>query len=851
MNRVEPDMTHPYENFLHKVNKPSRYIGIEQGIQAMEANSFSIALCFPEIYEIGMSHLGLKILYHLVNQTSGLSAERCYAPWFDMEEQLREHDEKLRSLETGKALCEFDMVGFSIQSEHVFTNMLNMMELGGIKLLASERKDGPIVIAGGPVCSNPEPMSDFLDVILLGDGEEALVEIMQKVNSCKLSGMEREDILKEISGIPGCYVPCLYSAKTDEAGVFQGMLPVSDSAPTLVKRRWVPELRLEHYPQTPMVPHLQAVQDRHVVEVLRGCTHGCRFCQAGFWYRPVRELSIPEIRKITEQGIAVSGYEEVGLVSLSTADYSDVGSMVEEVASVTVPKKVSISLPSLRADAFSIELAEKVSRVKQNGFTFAPEAGSQRLRQVINKNISDEQLFSAIEAALERGWQLIKLYFMIGLPTETMEDLDETISFVKKLEKLVYSYGRKRRIHVSVGTFIPKAHTPFQWNGFLCAEEAKKRMFYLKDRLSSKTVQFKWQDVRISHYEAILSRGDRSVGKGILAAFKSGSRFEGWSEHFDYQKILSAFEEAGVDIHACEEEKTLDAVLPWQHLDSGVSLSFLQKEYEIAHSENPDITPDCRDGVCHGCGLPGPKSGTKLAHPDGYVDKHEGQESVVEEDLSHWNKGNAFRYLLRYTKSEMSRYLGHSDMARLFQQALRAAGWPLLFTRGFHPRPVLQFGPVLPLGVASCAELMEVFLIRQVDGDDIIRLNNALPKGVDITEMQDLTAEERIAPEVRYPAARFQVHFDKNYHSALEKGMDRWNSAEPLTAMNRNKEVDLRVAILSLEAKGNVLWMDVCSTATHKQNANPFLVLEGIFGIDREEAGSFYMEKTEALELPQ
>lgn len=842
-----------YDSFLHLVSKPARYISIEKNsiVKNKEDLHTSILLCFPEVYEIGMAHQGMKILYHLLNTTEGVSCERCFAPWFDMEEKLREHKQELLSLESQTPLKEFDFVGFSLQSELTFTNIINILDLSNIPIWSKDRgEEDPIVLAGGPVTSNPEPCADFIDAFLIGDGEEALKELADYNRRAKEAGLSRERRLVGIANIPGFYVPRFYQEQFCEDGKYIETIAIHDEVPTRVTRRFIEELSINNYTRTPLIPQIATIQDRHVVEVVRGCTQGCRFCQAGYIYRPIRELDIESITELAKDGLESTGYGDVGLVSLSTADYSDVTKMVKDVSKLTTPKQVSISLPSLRADRMSVQLADSVKQVKQTGFTFAPEAGSKRLRRVINKNITNEELLASAEMAFSRGWNVIKLYFMVGLPTETYEDLDETVQLIQEMEMIAKRSGGKRKINVSFGPFIPKSHTPFQWDNYVGVEEIQKRIFYLKDRVSSRIVKFKWADPEIAHFEALVSKGGRNIAQGLYKAFEKGLRFEGWSEHFHYDQMMDAFVEAGIDIEKGIEAKDIKDPLPWDHIDSLIKKKYLTFERKKAFREHKATTTDCRFGDCHYCGIPNPIEDTKLkeAVPSEEELKKRQLENELEKSVVYqedYSRVNSFRYRISYTKKGQARFLSHSDVIRLFQMAIKACDFPLLYTKGFNKKPVLQFGPVLPLGIESKHEIVDLWLIEEKQDDFIDRLNQYLPSGVVVLGF-DLSEDGSNSLTSLFPFALYSFSA-KNVDQRFKDGIKTFNENESYLVEHRKKTIDLKKAICSIKEEKDLVQLCVSIGAQDGQNANPIMVMDKLFGVPLEELPLLTMTKEQPL----
>lgn len=598
------------DRILPSVEKPGRYTGDEWNIIRKDWDSIRVkfALAFPDIYDIGMGHLGYKILYHILNQRKDTLAERVYAPWVDMEAKMRESGLPLFSLETRHALSEFDLVGFTLQYELSYTNILNMLDLGGISLLAAQRSQTePFVVGGGPGVFNPEPLAPFFDLFVIGDGEEAILDLVDVYLEWKENGDTREAFLLRAAGIPGVYVPKFYQVEYDEDGIIEAVTPTQSGIPPRISKRVVQDLDAAIYPENLVVPYVEVVHDRIMLEVMRGCTRGCRFCQAGMIYRPVRERSRETLLRQAKALAASTGYEEISLSSLSTSDYGDVRQLIQDLLHQYGDCGISLSLPSLRLDSFSVGLAYQIAQRKTN-LTFAPEAGTQRLRDVINKNVTEPDVVAAARAAFEAGWDSLKLYFMIGLPTETIDD----VTGIAELTRNVLRLGRqirgregkagRMRINVSVGCFVPKSHTPFQWVAQAPLEELEKRQAYLRDLLSDRAISYSWTDVERSFLEAVLARGDRRIGEVLLHAWQMGCRLDGWSEHFDFSRWQKAFAAVGMDPYFySHRERGTDEVLPWDHIDTGVSKEFLLKEWTRALEGK--VTQDCRFSGCTGCGL--------------------------------------------------------------------------------------------------------------------------------------------------------------------------------------------------------------------------------------------------------
>lgn len=595
------------EKILQYVQKPARYVGGELNSVVKNPNEVDIryAFCFPDIYEIGMSHLGMKILYGLVNERQDAWCERVFAPDVDMEEQMRKYNVPLFALESGDYIKDFDIIGFTLMYELCYTNVLNMLDLAGIPLYSKDRDElTPVICCGGPCACNPEPIADFMDIVFLGDGEESTNEVLDLLKYCKQNGLSKKEFLLKAKDITGVYVPSFYEDSYNDDGTLKE-LKATNNAPKSVKKSIVSDMNKCYYPKEFVVPFINIVHDRAVEEIFRGCIRGCRFCQAGFIYRPIREKSVETINAQSKALIESTGYDELSLCSLSTSDHSKVNEMLTSLIDWTVKDKINLSLPSLRVDNFSDELVDKLNKVRKSGLTFAPEAGTQRLRDVINKNVTQEEVINTCTKAFDNGWTTVKLYFMMGLPTETMEDIEGIANLGMDVVHAFYKNPNRQKgtglqVNISCSSFIPKPFTPFQWEPEDSMDSLKAKQKHLLESIPSKKIRVSYHETPTSLLEGVLARGDRRLSAVIHSAFKNGCKFDSWDEHFKFDAWLRAFEDNGIDPYFYTQRKReFSELLPWDHLDYGISRKFLENENLKAHQNT--ITPHCRI-KCAGCG---------------------------------------------------------------------------------------------------------------------------------------------------------------------------------------------------------------------------------------------------------
>jgi len=783
------------DDILPLVEKPSRYLGSEINIvkKDLQRVALRVALVFPDLYEIGTSHFGLQILYHILNDHPDIAAERVFAPDVDMEAHLRSSDLPLFSLESHAPINQFDIIGFSLLYELNFSNVLNLLDLAGLPFRADQRDDShPLVIAGGPCTCNPEPVADFFDAMVVGDGEQVIVELSKTWLQWKAQGRrDKFDLLKQWSTIEGVYIPSFFELQPDSKGV--ETLKPRFAEYSRVQRAIAADLDRLPFPDKPIVPYGKPVHDRLRLEVSRGCTRGCRFCQAGMIYRPVRERAPQTLMALAQTSLAATGYEDMSLLSLSTGDYGCIVPLMEQLMARFASDHVAVSLPSLRAGTLTPELMELIKKVRKTGFTIAPEAGSQRLRDVINKNITETEIVETVSDAFRLGWRVIKLYFMIGLPTETHADLQAIVDLVKQLRKIRVPHRRAGKINVSVATFIPKPHTPFQWAPQNTLKESRAKISWLKQQLALPGIQFKWQNPEVSQLEGLWARGDRSLSELLILAHQKGCKFDGWSDKFRYDLWRQAFAEAGIDTDFfIVRQRDIDEPLPWDHIDTRVSKQFLLDEWH--NSIQAAFTDDCRDGDCSACGVCDFVDIEPRAHRDDHLpalDPPAGQTPLetVYTKLS-----------LSYSKLGQAKYYGHLELVNIFLRALKRAGIPVKFSEGFHPKPKVSFKDPLPLGLESQHEQITLRVSIHISARDVIDgLNANLPAGLRINDVEDLPAPSESKGS---SPSTYQVWLQTGNFS--EDELTSYNACAAVTIERQNrkgklKKIDLKAMVFSIE----------------------------------------------------
>ncbi len=818
------------QDILPLVEQPSRYIGSEVNRirKPPEQIRLRFALAFPDLYEIGTSHFGLQILYDILNRRKEIAAERIFAPAPDMEAAIRKAGIPISTLESGTPLNRFDIVGFSLLYELDYTNVLTLLDLGKIPLLAEDRTaDHPLIIAGGPCTCNPEPVADFFDAMVAGDGEAAVIELTRTWLEWKdRDGVNKTDLLWTWSTIEGVYIPSFFEPEYDSQGR-QRLHPVYSDY-TSVRRAVLPDLDTAPFPESPVVPFGKPIHDRLRLEVARGCTRGCRFCQAGMIYRPVRERSPRTLLDQAERAVAATGYEDLSLLSLSTGDYRSISPLMTELMRRCEVEHIAVSLPSLRAGTLTPELISQIKRVRKTGFTIAPEAGSQRLRNVINKNISEADILETVQDAFAAGWQVIKLYFMIGLPTETEADLKAIVHLVERVRRMRGSGAKKTRINVSIGTYIPKPHTPFQWRPQISLEESREKIEWLRDRLDLPGVRFKWQDPRVSFLEGVWSRGDRRLSRLLITAYQKGCRLDGWSDRFRFDLWEDAFRESGVDPgFYTAREREAGEPLPWDVIDTGVARKFLWREWEKALSE--ESTSDCRDGVCEGCGVCDFERIQPVVFPFG--------EDIPAEtaDVVRAEAQNSFKTLqVFYSKTGAARFFGHLEMVSIFLRAIRRAHIPVKFSQGYHPMPKISFTDPIPLGMESRKEAFFLAVPGHVHPESVFEgLKDHLPEGLDVRacRIAPPKSERKPPEETSYRITLRETEFESERLRGFE--------ARPAhiltrtTIKGRTRTIDLKETVLEIRMESD-RGLHLRLKMIPGKTVRPSEVLREIFGLNEE-----------------
>jgi len=734
------NMNKEFETILSCVQKPGRYIGGEWNVKVKNADDveLKVALAFPDLYEIGMSYLGQKILYYLLNERENILAERVFAPWLDMEQELLRRNTGLCSIESGTPLGDFDVLGFSLLYELNYSNMLTMLSLSNIPFLSVDRgPDHPLVIAGGPAVFNPEPVADIFDLFLVGDGEEAFPELLDAYLAIKNKGGSKAAVLSSLSRIKGVYVPSLYTPEPASAKALMSVKS-KDKAYGNVEKRILFPFAQAPYPEDLIVPNINIIFDRVAVEAARGCPQNCRFCQARSLYFPTRLREPEYIKQKMFKAVRSTGYEDASLAALSISDYPLLKELLPAAMHDLAQQKVSLSLSSLRPQGLTPNVVENILKVRKTGFTLVPEAGSDRLRRVINKHLQDSDIMEAAATAFTHGWRKLKLYFMLGLPTENEEDLQGIIMLVKEIIRLGYKILKKApQINLSIASFIPKPHTPFQWMEMLSESELQQRHGYVKSELKKYPfVRFKEHPLKTSLLEAVFSRGDRRLTPVLIEAWKQGARFDSWGDQFDYKVWDAAFVTAGVDKTPYLSQLDRKANLPWDHIQTGLKKEYLLQELDLALKEKN--SPICTDKSCRTCA--GCDTGL-MREKDFNREIKETENPYVIFGL---HSEKVLRYRLIYAKRKTAKYVSHLDLTNIIQRSFRRAAIQTTYSQGFHPKMKIAFGPALPLGMQGNKEILEFRSEYEfVPADFIKHLNRFLPQGVTALSLVQIKADEK------------------------------------------------------------------------------------------------------------
>ena len=795
--------------------KPTRYIGSEWGIILKDKKDVRVhmALAFPDMYEIGMSYLGQKILLKQINDHDDFWAERVYTPCEETAAIMREHGVKLATLESDTPLNELDIIGFSLTHELCYTNVLYMLDLAGIPFRAEDRNEShPLVVAGGGACFNAEPIAPFIDAMIIGDGEEAQLTMLQVIETAKAEELPRKELLLRLKDIPGVYVPAFFK----DQGPGKALTPLAEGY-TSVEKAMVSDLNEVEFPTEQLISFGQAVHDRMTMEIARGCTRGCRFCQAGMIYRPVRERGLDQLQKILTEGLSATGYEETSFLSLSTGDFSALDTLFSQSFDRCASEQISISLPSLRVGSLSAPIMERISSIRRTGATLAPEAGSQRLRDVINKGVDEEGLLAHIRLIFDHGWQSVKLYFMIGLPTETDEDLEAILDLCLKARDAVGRHIKRLQITAAVSPFVPKPHTPFQWEPQISLNEIKRRIYLLKDLFRPhKRVQLKFHIPEMTFLEGIFSRGDRRLAPVVEKAYAKGALFSSWKDKLAVEPYLEALEEYGLTPEEFTGGRDVDTPLPWDHLNSGLTQKFLLTERERALSGR--ITKDCRYHACRQCGVcetEKSKSTLEKQRLNKEIrqrlifserDQEGEQPPFIKQELELGAKGGHYR--IWFEKTGPAAYLSQLELQSVFERAMRRAKLPVSFSEGFHPLPRMSFGKALPVSVESTAEWFNLFLRENWKPHQVIdELGPQMPQGIKLYKAELLGMGKKQPQAVKED---FHIRF-LGTPAEIEKRLAEWQDfmaretvmIEKMTKKKKIKQVDVRKLVLKTTAFGD------------------------------------------------
>ena len=825
---------------LPAVESPARYMGGEANSVIKDHSKMlaRMAFVFPDTYEIGMSNNGLRILYHVLNREPDLLCEVAFAPWDDMAAEMKKYDIPLYTHASYTAVKDYEVVGLTLQTELNFTNVPYVLELAGIPAWQKDRAESdPIVVSGGPAMGNPEPVADFFDAFMIGDGEKLIVEFVRCVGEGRKAGLKRAQILENLSKIDGVYVPSLREVVKNEFGVIVPKEPAKGSYEHTngVRRQFIPVLDPKDYPIKNLIANMQLVHNRFSVEVMRGCAQGCRFCQAGIWYRPCRELNPDDVLDIAKAGIQATGERELGLLSLSTADYKPVEALTDSIIDDPFYDNVDVSLPSIRVNSFGQSLAEKVAALKGGrSATFAPETGSERIRKMINKTISDQDMYDAAEHAFSSGFNKIKLYTMIGFPTENLDDMQAFCDLIFNLVKIGRKYNRGIQIAVSIGILIPKSFTGLQWAPFMDKETALGHIRYVREKFfKHPNVKINWAAWETSFLEAVYSRGDRSLGPVIYAAYKKGIIFESDSYRFDFNKWLEVWDECGYDTSWVYREREKDEVFPWDFIHAGTSKQYLRREWEKAFDPTSAPVPNCKWGDCQACGIPG--FGKEIVLADDPV-RHKAPSRTPEEIKKlvadrRPSQKVSYSYKITFKKSGISRFLPHHNMLSFFERTFICAGIPIKFSEGFSPKPRIVNMGALPLGLETYCEVISVDLLQPLDISPegkpkiIAKLSAPFPRGMEIVDIEPL--KEKLSKH--FPKAMVYRHTPESIPADL---MQKFEQKQlPIVTNHRGQQMDLNEQVLGIDIQDGTMTVRVkCNN--QGTTPSPFVIFAGLLGIE-------------------
>lgn len=821
--------TDNFDDLLLATEKPSRYIGMEVNTFRKDKAEVRFVLAFPDTYEIGMSHHGMQILYSILNEIPYVAAERCFAPWPDREKQLREMKIPLTSLESQIPLADFDIAGFSLQYELSYTNLLNMLDLAGIPLARKDRQGRhPLIIAGGPCCFNPAPLVDFIDAFVIGEGEEIIGEITAAIREGKNKSLFRNDLINGLAKIPGVYVPAIH-VKNE-----------------IIEKRTVSDLNLWRHPLKPVVPLMQVIHDRITLEIARGCTRGCRFCQAGMIWRPYRERNTALLMEMAEEMLKATGHEEISLLSLSSGDYSCIEPLVKNLMNRYHSQRIALALPSLRVESLNTTLMEEIKRTRKTSFTLAPEAGTNKMRLIINKGNTSEDLLSTVDKVFAAGWKSIKLYFMLGLPYETREDWEGIVNLGYEALRAAKNRGQ---VTISLSTFIPKPHTPFQWQRQISLEETYERQDFIRKRIKNHKLSVKWHDARMSFLEGIFSRGNESLGELLEAAFRKGCRFDGWSDVLRFDLWQEAIAESGIKPENFLRERNTDEIFPWDNIDCGVNREFLLEEKQ--KSKDLVTTEDCRFSDCQNCGVCDFSAIKNI-----FAQKDETTATLSATTTSNNVQANEARYRFIFSKLDRARLLSHLELSAAILRALRRSSLELAYSAGFHPHPKISFAIATSVGMESRQEYMDITSQEYLSDLDLLKneINSALPEGIIILEIKKLSFEEKAIAQILC-GFEYQLFLPADIESsrltAMEENIRNFLAASEfnIQKISKGKPVikNIRPFVQNLVLDPASKTIKLIVSYVHEGSARPADIITYVLGFDSAKACRIKVVKTKTL----